>query len=91
MVVKRNMSTQLMEETPSSPPRFKHQCYKTCPEKTYREESECKACDTNCGNCDQNECYWCEEGFFLLGKLRNGTVQSDSKAPGLHPEMGELL
>nr|XP_040139728.1 proprotein convertase subtilisin/kexin type 5-like [Ictidomys tridecemlineatus] len=56
-----------MEETTSSSPRFEHHCYKTCPEKTYSEELECKACDTNCGNCDQNECYWCEEGFFLLG------------------------
>ncbi|XP_036711559.1 proprotein convertase subtilisin/kexin type 5 isoform X1 [Balaenoptera musculus] len=65
---------------------FKHQCYKTCPEKTYREESECKACDTNCGNCDQNECYWCEEGFFLLG----GSCVRNC-GPGFygHPEMGE--
>ncbi|KAB0368883.1 hypothetical protein FD755_019917 [Muntiacus reevesi] len=65
-----NHSCQRLEcgpETVSYLPRFKHHCYKTCPEKTYREESECKACDTNCGNCDHNECYWCEEGFFLLG------------------------
>lgn len=60
-----------MEETLISFPRFEHRCYKICPEKTYREEFECKACDTNCGNCDQNECYWCEEGFFLLGKPKS--------------------
>ncbi|XP_030619638.1 proprotein convertase subtilisin/kexin type 5 isoform X2 [Delphinapterus leucas] len=65
---------------------FKHQCYKTCPEKTYREESECKACDANCGNCDQNECYWCEEGFFLLG----GSCVRNC-GPGFYgdPETGE--
>ncbi|XP_032722555.1 proprotein convertase subtilisin/kexin type 5 isoform X1 [Lontra canadensis] len=45
---------------------FEQHCYKTCPEKTYREESKCKACETNCGNCDQRQCYWCEDGFFLL-------------------------
>ncbi|XP_045878824.1 proprotein convertase subtilisin/kexin type 5 isoform X2 [Meles meles] len=45
---------------------FEQHCCKTCPEKTYREGSECKACETNCGNCDQQRCYWCEEGFFLL-------------------------
>lgn len=60
----------LVEETlpPLLRPRFEQHCYKTCPEKTYREGSECKACETNCGNCDQRQCYWCEEGFFLLGK-----------------------
>ncbi|KAI4573512.1 hypothetical protein MJT46_004752 [Ovis ammon polii x Ovis aries] len=65
---------------------FKDHCYKTCPEKTYREEFECKACDTNCGNCDQNECYWCEEGFFLLG----GSCVRNC-GPGFYgdPEMGD--
>ncbi|KAG8519836.1 Proprotein convertase subtilisin/kexin type 5 [Galemys pyrenaicus] len=65
---------------------FEKHCYKTCPEKTYREESECKACDSNCGNCDQNECYWCEEGFFLLG----GRCV-DECDPGFHgdSEVGE--
>uniref|UniRef100_A0A4W2HPM1 Proprotein convertase subtilisin/kexin type 5 n=1 Tax=Bos indicus x Bos taurus TaxID=30522 RepID=A0A4W2HPM1_BOBOX len=65
---------------------FKDHCYKTCPEKTYREEFECKACDTNCGNCDQNECYWCEEGFFLL----EGSCVRNC-GPGFYgdPEMGD--
>ena len=91
MVIKRNinMLTQLTEETTSYLPRFKDHCYKTCPEKTYREEFECKACDTNCGNCDQNECYWCEEGFFLLGKPENScSVASNSLRPyGWQPAM----
>ncbi|KAM4877564.1 proprotein convertase subtilisin/kexin type 5 isoform 1-T1 [Thomomys bottae] len=46
---------------------FEHHCYKTCPEKTFSEEWTCKSCNPNCGSCDQNECYWCEEGFFLSG------------------------
>ncbi|XP_048188146.1 proprotein convertase subtilisin/kexin type 5 isoform X4 [Perognathus longimembris pacificus] len=46
---------------------FEHHCYKTCPEKTFIEEWTCKSCNPNCGNCDQNECFWCEEGFFLSG------------------------
>ncbi|XP_004591833.2 proprotein convertase subtilisin/kexin type 5 isoform X2 [Ochotona princeps] len=44
---------------------FEHHCHKTCPERTYTEELECKACDTHCGSCDQHACYWCEEGFYL--------------------------
>lgn len=53
-------------------PRFERHCYKACPEKTFSTQWECRACGTNCGNCDQHECYWCEEGFFLSGKLDNG-------------------
>ncbi|XP_077615494.1 proprotein convertase subtilisin/kexin type 5 isoform X1 [Crocuta crocuta] len=65
---------------------FQHRCYTTCPEKTHSEGSECKPCDTNCSNCDQHKCYWCEEGFFLLG----GTCVSEC-SPGFYgdPEMGE--
>ncbi|XP_045696264.1 proprotein convertase subtilisin/kexin type 5 isoform X1 [Phyllostomus hastatus] len=65
---------------------FKHHCYKVCPEKTYSEEFECKACNTNCCSCDRNECYWCEEGFFLSG---GSCVRSCG--PGFYgnPEMGE--
>ncbi|XP_006835069.1 PREDICTED: proprotein convertase subtilisin/kexin type 5 [Chrysochloris asiatica] len=70
----------------SSTSRFKHHCYRTCPEKTYSEEFECKECNPNCGNCDQNECYWCEEGFFLLG----GRCVTKC-GPGFYgdPEIGE--
>uniref|UniRef100_A0A8C2YIS2 Proprotein convertase subtilisin/kexin type 5 n=1 Tax=Chinchilla lanigera TaxID=34839 RepID=A0A8C2YIS2_CHILA len=46
---------------------FEHRCYKACPEKTFAEERECRACSANCGSCDRNECFWCEESFFLLG------------------------
>lgn len=85
MVVKSNTSTYVMQEMMSSSSRFDQHCYKTCPEKTYSEELECKACDSNCGSCDQNGCYWCEEGFFLLGKLENGTIQGENQALELHP------
>lgn len=71
MTVKRNNINTTHGRNSISFPRFEHRCYKICPEKTYREEFECKACDTNCGNCDQNACYWCEEGFFLLGKPKS--------------------
>lgn len=77
MSVKRKISAHVMEEITSSSPRFEHHCYTTCPEKTYSEELECKACDTNCGNCDQHECYWCEEGFFLLSKSKHGIIQRE--------------
>ncbi|XP_055469807.1 proprotein convertase subtilisin/kexin type 5 isoform X3 [Psammomys obesus] len=46
---------------------FEQRCYKACPEKTFRAERECRACGTNCSSCDEHECYWCEEGFFLSG------------------------
>lgn len=79
-----------MEETTFSP-RFEQHCYEICPEKTYSEGFECKACDTNCSSCDQNECYWCEEGFFLLGEPEHGIGHSESKAPELHLETGTRL
>nr|XP_060465618.1 proprotein convertase subtilisin/kexin type 5-like [Panthera onca] len=65
---------------------FQHHCHKMCPERTYGEGSECKPCDTNCSNCDQHECYSCEEGFFLLG----GTCVRNC-GPGFYgdPETGE--
>nr|XP_045001506.1 proprotein convertase subtilisin/kexin type 5 isoform X2 [Jaculus jaculus] len=65
---------------------FQHHCYKTCPEKTFGEEWQCKACDPNCGNCDQNECYWCEQGFFLS----DGSCVQEC-GPGLYAdqELGE--
>lgn len=68
MVGKQKMSAYLIEELVPLSPRFEHHCYKTCPEKTFSEEWECKPCNINCGNCDRNECYWCEEGFFLSGE-----------------------
>lgn len=45
---------------------FESRCYQVCPEKTYSEGLKCHSCDPNCISCEQNACYWCEEGFFLL-------------------------
>lgn len=65
---------------------FERHCYKACPEKTFGVKWECRACGTNCGSCDQHECYWCEEGFFLSG----GSCVQDC-GPGFHgdQELGE--
>ncbi|KAM6183383.1 proprotein convertase subtilisin/kexin type 5 isoform 2-T2 [Erethizon dorsatum] len=46
---------------------FQHHCYKACPEGTFAEQRECRACGANCGGCDGSGCFWCEESFFLLG------------------------
>ncbi|XP_006996032.2 proprotein convertase subtilisin/kexin type 5 isoform X1 [Peromyscus maniculatus bairdii] len=65
---------------------FEQHCYKVCPEKTFSTEWECRACGTNCGSCDQHECYWCEEGSFLSG----GSCVQDC-GPGFYgdQELGE--
>ncbi|XP_023578731.1 proprotein convertase subtilisin/kexin type 5 isoform X1 [Octodon degus] len=46
---------------------FERHCYEACPQKTFAEQRECRACSANCGSCNRNECFWCEESFFLLG------------------------
>ncbi|XP_015746065.1 proprotein convertase subtilisin/kexin type 5 isoform X2 [Python bivittatus] len=48
---------------------YNQQCYRTCPQNTVPDDSShlCIECQPNCRSCDRYECYWCEEGFFLLG------------------------
>ncbi|XP_069891868.1 proprotein convertase subtilisin/kexin type 5 isoform X2 [Dipodomys merriami] len=64
---------------------FEHHCYKTCPEKTFREGWTCRSCSPHCGSCDQNECYWCADGFFLSG---GGCVQQCGPGFYTDPEVG---
>ncbi|MGH0154134.1 UNVERIFIED_CONTAM: hypothetical protein FKN15_026176, partial [Acipenser sinensis] len=47
--------------------RFKTRCFEGCPEKTYNDDKamECRECHKNCVSCDENQCYWCEEGWFF--------------------------
>ncbi|KAK9408214.1 Proprotein convertase subtilisin/kexin type 5 [Crotalus adamanteus] len=51
---------------------YNQQCYRTCPQNTVPDDNShiCIACQPNCQSCDRYECYWCEEGFFLLEKLK---------------------
>ncbi|XP_075416639.1 proprotein convertase subtilisin/kexin type 5 isoform X2 [Tenrec ecaudatus] len=65
---------------------FQQQCYRTCPEKTYQEDFECTDCSPKCRGCGPQECYWCEEGFFLLG----GHCVTEC-SPGFYsdPDVGE--
>uniref|UniRef100_A0A4W3IY08 Proprotein convertase subtilisin/kexin type 5b n=1 Tax=Callorhinchus milii TaxID=7868 RepID=A0A4W3IY08_CALMI len=51
---------------------FAHRCYTDCPAKTYNNDSTmtCISCHENCIDCDEEECFWCETGFFLKGKQK---------------------
>lgn len=44
-------------------------CHKICPEKTYGDDAYmlCSPCDDYCINCDESQCYLCEDDFFLSG------------------------
>lgn len=51
--------------------RLGESCHKICPEKTYGDDDDanllCRPCDDYCVNCDESQCYLCEDGFFLSG------------------------
>lgn len=51
--------------------RFGKDCHSSCPDRTYNvdETMTCVPCvDAQCLNCDPSQCYWCEEGSYVLGK-----------------------
>ncbi|KAI5622037.1 proprotein convertase subtilisin/kexin type 5, partial [Silurus asotus] len=46
---------------------FTTSCHKICPEKTYGDDvyMMCSPCGDYCINCDESQCYLCEDNFFL--------------------------
>uniref|UniRef100_A0A8B9LCK8 Proprotein convertase subtilisin/kexin type 5 n=1 Tax=Astyanax mexicanus TaxID=7994 RepID=A0A8B9LCK8_ASTMX len=46
-------------------------CHRICPEKTFADNSlmTCMQCDDHCINCDELQCYFCENGYFLSDGL----------------------
>ncbi|KAG9486783.1 hypothetical protein GDO78_006922 [Eleutherodactylus coqui] len=47
--------------------RYENICYTACPDKTYSRDSErsCLSCEASCFSCTEDECTYCEEGFYL--------------------------
>uniref|UniRef100_A0A3B5KST8 Proprotein convertase subtilisin/kexin type 5 n=1 Tax=Xiphophorus couchianus TaxID=32473 RepID=A0A3B5KST8_9TELE len=48
--------------------RFDADCHQSCPDWTYevKETMMCSSCDDPvCRVCDQSQCYWCEDGFYV--------------------------
>ncbi|MCI4381190.1 hypothetical protein PGIGA_G00248710 [Pangasianodon gigas] len=47
--------------------KLRTSCHKICPEKTYGDDTYmvCSPCDDYCVNCDESQCYLCEDDFFL--------------------------
>lgn len=56
--------------------RLQTSCHKICPEKTYRDDASeiCSPCDDYCVNCDESQCYLCEDGYFLSGAEKKMVV-----------------
>ncbi len=47
-------------------------CHQSCPDRTYsvKETMVCAPCDDkHCDICDQSQCYWCNEGFYVFGNI----------------------
>lgn len=51
--------------------RFKNFCYIGCPDSTYSRDSimTCLPCKSSCLSCTEDECIYCEEGFYLKGNV----------------------
>uniref|UniRef100_A0AAR2IXQ3 P/Homo B domain-containing protein n=1 Tax=Pygocentrus nattereri TaxID=42514 RepID=A0AAR2IXQ3_PYGNA len=46
-------------------------CHRICPERTYADNTTmmCMHCDDHCVNCDESQCYLCEEEYYLSGSM----------------------
>lgn len=52
--------------------RLGNDCHQFCPDGTYSSNDTmvCSPCgDKHCENCDQSQCYLCEEGFYIFGNI----------------------
>ncbi|KAK3565727.1 hypothetical protein QTP86_014189 [Hemibagrus guttatus] len=63
--------------------KLRTNCHKICPEKTYGDviDMVCMPCDDYCINCDESQCYLCEDDFFLS----DGTCVKKCKE-GFYPD-----
>uniref|UniRef100_H3D124 Proprotein convertase subtilisin/kexin type 5b n=1 Tax=Tetraodon nigroviridis TaxID=99883 RepID=H3D124_TETNG len=49
--------------------QFGTDCHRSCPERTYSVDTNitCAPCeDAKCLTCDPSQCYWCEDGLYVL-------------------------
>uniref|UniRef100_A0AAR2KQ17 P/Homo B domain-containing protein n=1 Tax=Pygocentrus nattereri TaxID=42514 RepID=A0AAR2KQ17_PYGNA len=53
------------------PCRLGSSCHRICPERTYADNTTmmCMHCDDHCVNCDESQCYLCEEEYYLSGSM----------------------
>lgn len=58
------------------PSSLRGNCHKICPEKTYGDDTnmKCSPCEDDCINCDESQCYLCEDDFLLSGAKKKKKV-----------------
>lgn len=52
--------------------RFGTDCHRSCPDRSYSDDRKmvCLPCeDKKCEICDESQCYWCEDQFYVFGEV----------------------